>query len=131
MTTNLRVGRSNRPGAPFSPRLINSRSNSAASLKAGSVAPSVMRKTRSAFKRPNRLDVGLAEIGRIERTLFTLGGAPFRAQPMANLDPGELQRRNRRGEAARRRGGGARRRPWRGEWRAWPPARAGRLPGPS
>jgi len=44
----------------------------AASLKAGSVAPSVMLKKLSAFKRQNRLDMGLAEVGRIERTLFTL-----------------------------------------------------------
>ena len=43
-----------------------------ASLKAGSVAPSVMLKKLSAFKRQNRLDMGLAEVGRIERTLFTL-----------------------------------------------------------
>ncbi len=44
----------------------------AASIKAGSVAPSVMLKKLSAFKRQNRLDMALAEVGRIERTLFTL-----------------------------------------------------------
>jgi TnpA family transposase len=44
----------------------------AASIKVGSVAPSVMLKKLSAFKRQNRLDMALAEVGRIERTLFTL-----------------------------------------------------------
>jgi TnpA family transposase len=44
----------------------------AASIKAGSVAPSVMLKKLSAFKRQNRLDMALAEVGRVERTLFTL-----------------------------------------------------------
>jgi TnpA family transposase len=44
----------------------------AASLKAAHVAPSVMLKKLSAFKRQNRLDLALAEVGRIERTLFTL-----------------------------------------------------------
>ena len=34
--------------------------------------PSVMLKKLSAFKRQNRLDMALAEVGRIERTLFTL-----------------------------------------------------------
>jgi TnpA family transposase len=44
----------------------------AASIKAGAVAPSVMLKKLSAYKRQNRLDLALAELGRIERTLFTL-----------------------------------------------------------
>ena len=44
----------------------------AASIQGGSVAPSVMLKKLSAFKRQNRLDMALAEVGRIERTLFTL-----------------------------------------------------------
>jgi TnpA family transposase len=44
----------------------------AASIQAGHVAPSVMLKKLSAFKRQNRLDLALAEVGRIERTLFTL-----------------------------------------------------------
>jgi TnpA family transposase len=44
----------------------------AASLKAAHVAPSVMLKKLSAYKRQNRLDLALAEVGRIERTLFTL-----------------------------------------------------------
>lgn len=41
----------------------------AASIKAGAVAPSVMLKKLSAFKRQNRLDLALAEVGRIERIL--------------------------------------------------------------
>jgi TnpA family transposase len=44
----------------------------AASIKAGHVAPSTMLKKLAAFKRQNRLDLALAEVGRIERTLFTL-----------------------------------------------------------
>ena len=44
----------------------------AASIKAGAVAPSVMLKKLSAYKRQNRLDFALGEVGRIERTLFTL-----------------------------------------------------------
>jgi TnpA family transposase len=44
----------------------------AASLKAKTVAPSVMLKKLSAYKRQNRLDFALQEIGRIERALFTL-----------------------------------------------------------
>jgi TnpA family transposase len=44
----------------------------AASLKAGTVAPSVMLKKLSAYKRQNRVDLALQEIGRIERSLFTL-----------------------------------------------------------
>ena len=44
----------------------------AASIKAGAVAPSTMLKKLGAYKRQNRLDFALGEIGRIERTLFTL-----------------------------------------------------------
>jgi TnpA family transposase len=44
----------------------------AASLKAKTVAPSVMLKKLSAYKRQNRLDFALQEIGRVERALFTL-----------------------------------------------------------
>jgi len=44
----------------------------AASIKAGAVAPSTMLKKLGAYKRQNRLDFALAEVGRIERTLFTL-----------------------------------------------------------
>ena len=45
----------------------------AASLKARTVAPSVMLKKLSAYQRQNRLDFALQEIGRIERALFTPG----------------------------------------------------------
>jgi TnpA family transposase len=44
----------------------------AASLKIGTVAPSVMLKKLSAYKRQNRVDLALQEIGRTERSLFTL-----------------------------------------------------------
>jgi TnpA family transposase len=43
-----------------------------ASLKAGTVAPSTMLKKLAAYYRQNQLDVALQELGRIERTLFTL-----------------------------------------------------------
>jgi len=41
-------------------------------LKAGTVAPSVMLKKLSGYKQQNRLHLALQEIGRIERTLFTM-----------------------------------------------------------
>lgn len=44
----------------------------AASIKAGAVAPSVMLKKLAAYKRQNRLDLALSEVGRIERTFFTI-----------------------------------------------------------
>ena len=44
----------------------------AASLKAGTVAPSTMLKKLSAYRRQNHLDLALQELGRIERTLFML-----------------------------------------------------------
>ena len=44
----------------------------AASLKAGTVAPSTMLKKLSAYRRQNQLDLALQELGRIERTLFML-----------------------------------------------------------
>ena len=43
-----------------------------ASIKDGTVAPSVIMRKLAAYKRQNRLDFALAELGRIERTLFTL-----------------------------------------------------------
>jgi TnpA family transposase len=43
-----------------------------ASLKAGTVAPSVMLKKLGAYRRQNQLDLALRELGRIERTLFML-----------------------------------------------------------
>ena len=44
----------------------------AASLKAGTVAPSAMLKKLAAYRRQNQLDLALQELGRIERTLFML-----------------------------------------------------------
>jgi len=44
----------------------------AASIKSGTVAPSTMLRKLGAYKRQNRLDFALGEVGRIERTLFTL-----------------------------------------------------------
>jgi TnpA family transposase len=44
----------------------------AASLKAGTVAPSAMLKKLSAYRRQNQLDLALQELGRVERTLFML-----------------------------------------------------------
>jgi len=41
-----------------------------ASLKAGAVAPSAMLKKLAAYERQNQLDLALAEVGRICRTLF-------------------------------------------------------------
>jgi TnpA family transposase len=43
-----------------------------ASLHAGTVAPSVMLRKLAAYRRQNQLDLALQELGRIERTLFTL-----------------------------------------------------------
>jgi hypothetical protein len=40
------------------------------SLKAGTVAPSIMLKKLAAYRRQNQLDLALQELGRIERTLF-------------------------------------------------------------
>ena len=55
----------------------------AASLKAKTVPPSVMLKKLSAYKRQNRLDFALQEIGRIERALFTLDWLESKALPSA------------------------------------------------
>ena len=43
-----------------------------ASLQAGTVLPSSMLKRLAAFQRQNQLDLALQELGRIERTLFTM-----------------------------------------------------------
>ncbi len=64
----------------------------AASLKAKTVAPSVMLKKLSAYKRQNRLDFALHEIGRIERALFTLDGLEskdLRRRCLAGLNKSE------------------------------------------
>jgi TnpA family transposase len=44
----------------------------AASLDAGTVAPSVMLKKLAAYRRQNHLDLALQELGRIERSLFMI-----------------------------------------------------------
>jgi TnpA family transposase len=41
-------------------------------LQAGTVLPSAMLKRLAAFQRQNQLDLALQELGRVERTLFTL-----------------------------------------------------------
>ena len=43
-----------------------------AAIKDGTVAPSVIMRKLAAYKRQSKLDFALAELGRIERTLFTL-----------------------------------------------------------
>jgi len=50
-----------------------------ASLKAGTVQPSVMLKKLAAYERQNQLDLALQEIGRVERTLFMLDWLESRA----------------------------------------------------
>ena len=63
-------------GRPFNIAAIRERWDEivrlAASVKAGVVLPSVMLKKLAAYRRQNRLDFALQELGRIERTLFTL-----------------------------------------------------------
>jgi TnpA family transposase len=44
----------------------------AASIRAGTVAPSVILRKLTAYRRQNKLDLALRELGRIERTLFTV-----------------------------------------------------------
>lgn len=66
----------------------------AASVKAGVVLPSVMLKKLAAYRRQNRLDFALQELGRIERTLFTLDWLESRAlrqQCQAGLNKGEAR----------------------------------------
>ena len=65
-----------------------------ASIKAGAVAPSVMLKKLAAYKRQNRLDLALSEVGRIERTLFTidwLESPDLRRRCQAGLNKGEAR----------------------------------------
>lgn len=64
----------------------------AASIKAGTVAPSVILKKLAAFVRQNRLDLALSELGRIERTLFMLDwleSPELRRRCHAGLNKGE------------------------------------------
>jgi TnpA family transposase len=66
----------------------------AASLKTKTVAPSVMLKKLSAYKRQNRLDFALQEIGRIERALFTLDwleSKELRRRCLAGLNKSEAR----------------------------------------
>jgi TnpA family transposase len=64
----------------------------AASIKTGAVAPSVILKKIAAFPRQNRLDFALAELGRLERTLFMLDwleSPELRRRCHAGLNKGE------------------------------------------
>ena len=66
----------------------------AASVRAGAVLPSVMLKKLAAHRRQNRLDFALQEVGRIERTLFTLDwleSKALRQQCQAGLNKGEAR----------------------------------------
>ena len=63
-------------------------------LKAGTVAPSMMLKKLSGYKQQNRLHLALQEIGRIERTLFTmdwLESPELRRRCQAGLNKGEAR----------------------------------------
>ena len=63
-----------------------------ASLQAGTVLPSAMLKRLAAFQRQNQLDLALQELGRIERTLFTidwLESAALRQRCQAGLNKSE------------------------------------------
>ena len=65
-----------------------------ASIKDGTVAPSVILRKLAAYKRQNRLDFALAELGRIERTLFTLDWLKqpeLRRACQAGLNKGEAR----------------------------------------
>jgi hypothetical protein len=71
----------------------------ATSIQSGVVAPSTMLRKLSAYKRQNRLDLALAEVGRIERTLFSidwLESRPLRRRCQAGLNKGEARHRKRR-----------------------------------
>lgn len=63
-----------------------------ASLKAGTVQPSVMLRKLAAYERQNELDLALQEIGRVERTLFMLDWLErpeLRQRCQAGLNKGE------------------------------------------
>lgn len=65
-----------------------------ASIKDGTVAPSVILRKLAAYKRQNRLYFALAELGRIERTLFTLDWLEqpeLRRACQAGLNKGEAR----------------------------------------
>ena len=66
----------------------------AASIRTGIVAPSTMLRKLSAYKRQNRLDLALAEVGRIERTLFSINwleSRTLRRRCQAGLNKGEAR----------------------------------------
>lgn len=65
-----------------------------ASIKAGTVAPSVLMRRLAAYPRQNALAKTLREIGRLERTLFTLdwiGDPALRRRANAGLNKGEAR----------------------------------------
>lgn len=65
-----------------------------ASIKEGAVAPSAILRKLAAYKRQNRLDFALAELGRIERTLFALDWLEqpdLRRACQAGLNKGEAR----------------------------------------
>jgi hypothetical protein len=65
-----------------------------ASIKDGTVAPSVIMRKLAAYKRQNKLDFALAELGRIERALFTLdwlNQPALRRACQAGLNKGEAR----------------------------------------
>ena len=64
----------------------------AASIKTGTVAPSAILRRLAAYPRQNALAKALREIGRLERTLFTLdwiGDPALRRRANAGLNKGE------------------------------------------
>lgn len=66
----------------------------AASVREGTVAPSVILRKLTAYKRQNKLDIALRELGRIERTLFTLDWLEhpeLRRSCQAGLNKGEAR----------------------------------------
>jgi TnpA family transposase len=66
----------------------------AASIKAGTVAPSAILRRLAAYPRQNALAKALREIGRLERTLFTLdwiSDAASRRRANAGLNKGEAR----------------------------------------
>jgi hypothetical protein len=70
----------------------------AASIKAGTVTPSAILRRLAAYPRQNALAKALREIGRLERTLFTLdwiGDPALRRRANAGLNKGEARRATR------------------------------------
>jgi TnpA family transposase len=66
----------------------------AASIREGTVAPSVILRKLTAYRRQNKLDLALRELGRIERTLFTLDWLEqpnLRRSCQAGLNKGEAR----------------------------------------